>query len=76
MQLAVVVEVVLAVELVLPAELARETIRSFTVKGLLVTLEVLISSESLVAARVIALTHGSSNHVNLRRVRLDGSLLR
>lgn len=99
MQLAVVVEVVLAVELVLSAELTREAVGAFAMKTvefglvtmpevyarvnpfygghysrLLVTLEVLVASEGLVAAGVVALAHGPPDNVDLSRLGLVGSL--
>lgn len=70
MKLAMVVEVVLAVELVLSTELAREAVRAFTMKCLLVTLEMLVASERLVATRVVALAHSPPDNIDLCGLRL------
>lgn len=76
MQFAVVVEVILSVELVLTAKLARKTVGTFTVECLLVSFEMLVSPESLVATRVVALAHCSTNDVNGSTVAGCGPLSR
>lgn len=63
-KLAVIIQIILAVELVFAAKLAREAVGTLAVKGLLMTLEMLIASECLVAPRIVALAHGSAHNVD------------
>lgn len=58
-----VVEVILTVELVLTTKLTGESVGTFSMECLLVTLEMLVSSECLLAVGIITLAHGLAYNI-------------